>query len=396
MRALVIGQSFNASVLAAVRGLGRGGWYTGVGTASPKSLAYASRYGSREHLIPRPELDLDGCVRATNEAIAEGGYEVVFAAGDAEVLALAHSRDEIRAHVPYGPLAMVTKAMDKLTLAQAASAVGLRTPHTVEATEAAIESMGQDVVVKSRLHWHPAAGSTSPRLEATTPSNADDRLMRVKEIMAAGGSAVLQERVIGPLMSFTTLFDPERGAIATCQHISTHVWPPGNGMPTRSVSIPIDRQLAGKVSLLLRELQWSGLVNLQFIAPAVGDPCLIDFNGRFYYTMALAADAGVNFPDLAGRLATGRDLGSPIDGEIGRRYYWREGDVRRAMVERRGGLIADLASGVGYAVGAIGPLGAADDRRPTGRYVMNRVQTIAQRLVHKSSVRGRLAPKPVA
>jgi hypothetical protein len=87
-----------------------------------------------------------------------------------------------------------------------------------------------------------------------------------------------------------------------------------------------------------------GLVELQYLRDDDGRRWLIDLNGRFYGSMALANAAGANLADAWARSALGRPLPSLPDGRPGVRFLWTAGDLRRAVVERRGGLVADVVS----------------------------------------------------
>jgi predicted ATP-grasp superfamily ATP-dependent carboligase len=106
------------------------------------------------------------------------------------------------------------------------------------------------------------------------------------------------------------------------------------------------------VGALLVELGWFGLVQLQFIEPPDGAPQLIDFNGRFYGSMALALAAGVNLPALWASVATGGRVPPRTDGRPGVRYQHLEGDLQAARAERRGGLTRAMAGCLIYAVRA--------------------------------------------
>jgi hypothetical protein len=102
---------------------------------------------------------------------------------------------------------------------------------------------------------------------------------------------------------------------------------------------------------------------LQFLVAADGVPRLIDLNGRFYGSLALAVRAGANLPAVWAALATGRDV-EPVTARSGVRYSWWEGDLRRAMLDRRGGLVRDLAGTLGAGVGAVHSIGRWRDPAP--------------------------------
>jgi hypothetical protein len=120
------------------------------------------------------------------------------------------------------------------------------------------------------------------------------------------------------------------------------------------------------VGALLGALGWTGLSQLQFLRGADGRPRVIDFNGRFYGSLALALVAGVNLPALAAALATGRSTaGLGGDAVPGVRYQWLEGDLRAAREHSRAPW-RDAAGCLRYALGAGHSVWRASDPRPAG------------------------------
>ncbi|MDH5761188.1 MAG: ATP-dependent carboxylate-amine ligase, partial [Gemmatimonadota bacterium] len=67
-----------------------------------------------------------------------------------------------------------------------------------------------------------------------------------------------------------------------------------------------------------------------------GTPYLMEVNGRFWGSLQLAVDAGVDFPELLVRVAEGKDV-PPIPGyRIGVRSRWLWGDVDHLLSVLRG------------------------------------------------------------
>lgn len=368
MRALVLEHGMSRAAVAAVRALRRGGWTIGVGAPSMRPLSGASRAVSRCHWVPTPVEGIEQFVAALAVAIAEGGYELVFGADDAEVLALAALRDRIGAIVPYAPYESVLKAVDKLELAGAADAAGVASPWTAAADEAALAAVAGPVVVKSRLHAMLAGGGLA-RHEASIEPDAAAAARRAREIRAGGGEPVLQELVEGCLMALVCLVGRDGELLSVVQQEADLTWPSRTGVTVRGRTVAAEPELVESVGRLLRELGWFGLAELQFIRPADGRPRLIDLNGRFYGSLALAVGAGPNLPAAWAALATGRELPELPEPTVGVRYHWIEGDLRRASHERRGGLVRDLAGCLGYSRGAVHSIWSLRDLGPGLRTV---------------------------
>jgi len=60
-----------------------------------------------------------------------------------------------------------------------------------------------------------------------------------------------------------------------------------------------------------------------------GVPYLMEVNGRFWGSLQLAIDAGVDFPWLLYQLATGRDVESVNGYALGIKSRWLWGDFKR-------------------------------------------------------------------
>lgn len=369
MRALVIESGTNFSALAEVRALGEAGWLVGVGSPRPGGYSASTRFTRAWHAVPSPTEDLGLFAGAVNRAIGEGDYEVVFGAGDDILLALSYLRDDIGATVPYAAHETVLRALDKVTLGQAAEKAGISVPDTVEVDEGTVSQLTETSIVKPRLHWAPGNQGAPARLDATLVPGGGGSLERVREILRHGGAPLVQEFISGQLMGFTIVASRDSEVIAELQQMAPYTWRPNIGTPARAHTIAIDGELSDKIAKLVKELGWFGVAQLQFILPEDGIPRLIDFNGRSYASLALATTAGVNFPDIWGRLATGRPLGVRVAARCNVKYHWWEGDLRRSIQQREGGLIKDLWSCLRYAPGSVNPVWRSGDVKPFCRYL---------------------------
>src|SRR5262249_11968371 len=129
-----------------------GGFEVGTGAPGP-SFAGLSRYARAHHIVRECGEDEDGFVADVAQAVRERGYEIVFCSYEAGLLALSRRREEIApAGWPYAGYEVVRRPFDKLDLFEAATAAGVRTPHTVLADDAALAQWSGPVVVKARNH----------------------------------------------------------------------------------------------------------------------------------------------------------------------------------------------------------------------------------------------------
>jgi predicted ATP-grasp superfamily ATP-dependent carboligase len=316
--------------------------------------------------VPAAWRGRNAFIEATELAVEAGRYEVVFGAGEAEVMALSLSRDVISAAIPLADHGSVVRALDKVALSEAATEVGIAVPRLLPATDEAVASATGLTIVKARMHWTAEDGA--PPRQDTNLVAAPDLARLVEEMRAAGADVYLQEFIEGRLMAFATVVDRDGQLVGRAQQHAERIWPPGAGASTRAETVSIDEELARRIASLLQRLGWFGLAELQFIVPPSGVPHLIDLNGRFYGSLALSLRAGVNLPAACAAVATGRSF-ERRDAIPGIRYQWFAGDTKRALVERRGGLLQDLAASSGYAVVSAHSIWAPGDPGPGLAYL---------------------------
>ena len=348
-RALVVEQGWSRGALAAVRALAAAGWRVGVAAPQPRGLALASRSCHARHLVAPLQPSVATFVASVAAVAEQGGYDVVFGAGEAEVLALSAARAAVPGVFPHCGHDALRRALDKAELSRAATAVGLSVPEVIELDDVPDERT--PVVVKARLHARPDLEGAPPRIDTTVVVGRTAARRRVDEVRALGAEPEVQAFHTGHLVAYSAVRGRDgEGVVADSMQRASRIWPSGAGASCRAETVEVDEQLVAGATALLEELGWFGLAELQFLVGDDGVPRLIDLNGRFYGSLSLAVAAGANLPAVWADLAVGRDPGPPVRARPGVRYHWGTADLRRAVRERRGGLWGDVAQTTAYAV----------------------------------------------
>jgi predicted ATP-grasp superfamily ATP-dependent carboligase len=377
MRALIVEDGEARGALTAVRGLASAGWTVGVGSPR-RGLAARSRSTAAWHRIPSVGDDLGDFMRATRSVIEKGGYDIVFGGGDAEVLALSAGRTWLPAVVPHSPHASVMRAFDKIALSEAAHRAGIPTPSTL--AEESVPTWSGPVVVKERVHAPLAAVGAPTRLDAQIVSGPGEARGRADEIRRHGGQPLFQEVLRGRLMAHVVLTDEDGFVVAELAQEADRTWPPGIGISSRARTVSAPPELSRSVRRLLRDLEWFGLAELQFLRLASGESVLIDFNGRFYGSLALSAAAGFNLAAAWAALATGRPFHRHLgETRVGVRYQWLEGDVRGALDASPRQALAQMVDCVRYGLRATHSIWSWRDPMPA----IGHMGELARRAVRK-------------
>lgn len=361
MRVLIVEDGRQRGALAAVRSLGRAGHHVAV--AAPKTpLSGWSRWCNDVQRIP--DASDARCIGRITRIVRQERYDVVFPVGDAECLMLAASRDHLGAAVGVADHNSVRRALDKVELGVVAERLGIRTPQVLEEIPSPLPAAG--VVVKERLHGQENQGGRAPHSAPVLAVTTKEAIAAAAAIEGGGGTPLFQEAVAGDLIAYVACRTKDGHIVGEMQQRALHTFPPQAGVSVRAVSTPVDPALRDACARLLDELGLWGVAEIQFIAPATGTPALIDVNPRFYGSMALAIRAGVDFPVLLTAIATGIEPQARA-GRVGARYQWLEGDLRRALVERRGGLSRDIWSCLTFAPRAAHSIFTLKDVNPALR-----------------------------
>jgi predicted ATP-grasp superfamily ATP-dependent carboligase len=137
---------------------------------------------------------------------------------------------------------------------------------------------------------------------------------------------LIQQCVSGTGQGVFALYDHGK-ALAFFAHRRLREKPPRGGVSVLSESIPVDPILLGHARALLDAVGWHGIAMVEFKVGDDGTPYLMEINTRFWGSLQLAIDAGVDFPYLLYQLACGQRP-SPVTGyQNGRRLRWLLGDL---------------------------------------------------------------------
>jgi len=168
----------------------------------------------------------------------------------------------------------------------------------------------------------PRIGSGARGIEyVANPSDFDEAYSKVEKNY---GKPIVQEYIShkGGHYSIGTLFDRSSKEIATHVYLETKQYPINGGpaVTARSVKIP---EWAEKMLNLFEELNWIGPAHMDILYDLDDEtPKLLEVNPRFWMSINVAIQAGVDFPDLLCRLSLGEELDTENHYKDGLKYRW--------------------------------------------------------------------------
>jgi predicted ATP-grasp superfamily ATP-dependent carboligase len=332
MRILVTDGDSRAA-LAVTRSLGRLGHEVLVGEKRLPSLAQTSRFCSAGVVYPDPARDQDGFVESLANTVHERGVDVLLPVAEIATVLVTENieRFDPACRVPFAEAKAIAWAADKAEVTRTAMQLGLPVPRTCflerpECLTGMLEDLTFPVVVKprgSRLRGPECWFNSRVRYAA----DAAELLREVGGRHPQEFPLLLQERIMGPGMGVFVCYD--RGElVAIFSHMRIRERPPSGGESVLSESIEVCPFARRYTELLLGEVGWHGVAMVEFkIDRRDGLPKLMEINGRFWGSLQLAIDAGVDFPAILLQTLDG-EAPRPLPAyRVGVRNRWFWGDV---------------------------------------------------------------------
>ena len=323
------------STLAVVRSLGRAGHEVHVGSVRPKPLAGASRWAVGVVRLPPLDDEPGAYGEAVLEAVARLGIEVLVPMTDPSAGALLPLRDRIpETVVPFASTETYERVSDKGRLMTLARELGVPTPAEyvvarVEDAEAGLEwAAGRDLP----LVLKPARSAVRTEAGVRTFGVSIGRSMEELRGLLHGYPPeaypiLVQDFVAGPGLGAFFLAHEGR-VLARFAHRRLREKPPQGGVSVYRESVPLRADVEEYSVRLLEAVGWSGVAMVEFKErTTTGEPHLMEINGRFWGSLQLAVDAGVDFPRMLVAAALGESVEPAVTYRVGVRTRWLWGDV---------------------------------------------------------------------
>jgi predicted ATP-grasp superfamily ATP-dependent carboligase len=341
--ALVLGGAHGSLEIA--RSLGRHGIPVWLLT-SDNPLATVSRYVERNFTWPGPGRD--GALAYLTDLAARHGLAgwVLFAGGDAEVQFIAQHLAALGAI-----FALTTPgwdairwAIDKRGMNARAAELGLAYPlscYPRTRDELAKLDVRFPCVIKPTIrnaNIHPKAWRADDRralVAAYDKAKAlvgADRIM-VQELIPGDGSAQF---------SYAAIWD--RGApVGSLVARRARQYPIDFGVTSTYVETIASPEIEAAAGRFLSSLNYSGLVEIEFkFDTRDGSYKMLDVNPRVWTWIALGAAAGIDFPLMQWRLATGEQV-APAAARLGVTWRYLSRDLVAAMQAMLAGTLSPIA-----------------------------------------------------
>ena len=330
-RALVLDAS-QRSALAVTRSLGKHGVPVFTAEEESGALAGCSRHSKQFFSYPSPRLHPQHFIEVLAELVRSQHIDILLPMTELTTILLLTHKDEFPGViVPFASPDTVESLANKCTLMRAAESLGVPVPRTWYVENPDLLATIRDelpfpAVLKPGKSWL-RHGNEWHRAAVRFPQNAHilDQLLETEPGLRAH-PFMIQECVPGEGQGIFALYDQGK-PLAFFAHRRLREKPPRGGVSVLSESIAADPVLVAHARTLLDNVGWHGIAMVEFKVAPDGTPYLMEINTRFWGSLQLAIDAGVDFPWLLYQLASGITPDPIPEYNVGVRLRWLLGDL---------------------------------------------------------------------
>lgn len=333
------------SALAVTRSLGRlANLRLTTADASAEALAGCSRFSSVYLSSPSSELDPVAYLRWMAETLACNHYDLVIPVTEITSQLLLMNQQQLpNLRLPFASYEKVMQLADKGELVKLAREQNVPCPESrwyASAADLDVEAESFPVVIKpclSKIYTDSAWIATRVRV-VFSKAELQEELQRSSYLHTH--PFMLQEFIPGHGAGIFCLYDKGK-PLAFFAHRRLREKPPEGGVSVLSESVPIDPQMQAYANKLLSAAQWHGAAMVEFRISPEGNPYLMEVNTRFWGSLQLAVDSGVDFPALlwASELADsgrGQPLAVSAHYRVGQQLRWLLGDLDSLYIYLKG------------------------------------------------------------
>ena len=327
------------AALAVTRALGQHHVEVIVGSETERSLAAASKYCTRSFAYPSPYTSASSYVECLLDTVRRECVEAVFPISDIAMHVIGPKKAEFEKYtaMPIPDYKMFESISDKYGLMRQAMALGIPVPETIFVPDGKVDGILDQLasfpvvvkpgcsLVKHKDGWQ--------KTSVQYADNADDLIDLYRRHQYLLGPSLIQRRVVGQGKGLFVLM--KQGVpLGMFAHRRLREKPPSGGVSVLRESIPLDKVLTDPALRLLQRANWHGVAMVEFKEDQSSRvPLLMEVNGRFWGSLQLAIDAGIDFPWLLLQMAKGQHVNVPENSyRCGVKSRWLLGDFDHLLM----------------------------------------------------------------
>lgn len=322
------------AALAVTRSLGSNGITVITADVMARTLSGASKYCLLSEVYS-DHGQVEAFIRSLRRIIEKHDIGVILPITEITMFVLLQYREQFSdVVIPFDSYEKVSLLSDKAALVDLCRKLQIPCPESV-CVESGIDALDRNIdfsypVVlkpyKSRIFSEGKWVSTSVKY-AESISELEG-LCKHDPVFSAY-PFIIQEYIEGYGQGVFLLFNHGRPVASFC-HKRLREKPPSGGVSVLCESVDMPPEMERMSIRLLQEVEWHGVAMVEFKVNDTSGPYIMEINTRFWGSLQLAVDAGVDFPYMLYQIAVGEFPASMAKTyHSGVRLRWLLGDFDR-------------------------------------------------------------------
>lgn len=330
MKRVLVLDANQRSALATTRSLGNHAIEVYTADESPCSLAGSSKHSIQYFSYPPPSTNTDKFIDALVHIINEFKIQLIMPMTELTTLLLLENEDRLNNIIlPFSNKETINSLASKCNLMHLADKLNIPFPPTFFESGSQNASINFDdktypLVLKPEKSW-VINDNKWIHTEVKFAYSATEAKQILSNDPAFNHPFMIQTCVSGHGEGVFSLYDQKK-PITFFRHKRIREKPPWGGVSVVSESAKLDPMLQKYAQLLLDDVGWHGIAMVEFKVDDDGTAYLMEVNTRFWGSLQLAIDSGVDFPWLLYQTACGIELEPLKDYSTGNRLRWILGD----------------------------------------------------------------------
>ncbi len=327
------------SALAVTRSLGKHHIHLYTADETSSALAGCSRHSHHYFTYPSQRIKPNQFSSAIMKHCKKEKIDIIIPMTELTTSLILELKSKLQTiTIPLSTIETISFLSNKYSLINLSKTLGVPIPKTlhinsIDELPNDLPSFSYPVILKSDKSWVNYKGQWIHTTVRTANSSSEAKEIIFSDLSFKATSFMIQEFIPGKGAGLFTLYD-KGNPIAFFAHNRLREKPPQGGVSVLSESTAVDPILEKYSRALLGHVNWHGVAMVEFRITPEGKPYLMEINTRFWGSLQLAIDAGVDFPwllyqtciqDNKDRLLSQNN--STSDYKVGVRLRWILGDL---------------------------------------------------------------------
>lgn len=290
------------SALAATRALGKKGYAVAVGSVFPSSLAGSSKYCSETFIYESPFENASGFIETLTRTAARINADILLPMTDITVFTVLKHEGAFDSvcELPLCSFDQYVRASDKYGLVKLAQKCGVAAPATIfvedrEQLDSIKDQIRFPAILKPRASLVYTDGKIH-KCGVHFVNTFEELTDSVNNSPGFSRPFMIQEKLTGQGTGVFALYNNGQ-IVSVFGHRRLREKPPWGGVSVLCESVQPDTLALKYAEALLEALDWHGVAMVEFKRDGkTGEPKLMEINARFWGSLQLSINSGINFP----------------------------------------------------------------------------------------------------